>query len=483
MLHIFRSKKFARRTLYAILILIIPAFVLWGAGSISKRPGIIGTIGKQKIRENDFVKSLSGVKIQLLLTYANYDVFRNILRNRPLMNRMAWDRLVFLNSSRTNEHKVTNRDVLSYLSQHPLFQKNGAFDQWTYYYIIRNTLGMEPRNFEELVRENLEVNAVQNLLYRKINIPDEELKEYYHTLNDKYDISYILIDKEQFTASAEPSEEEASEYYETNLLKFQIPAKIDIEYIEIPYANITEKKEVTSKINELHMQLEKYPTTFEETAENHGVRYHKTGPISVDDLIPGTKFSKKVHDIAFSMAKEEVSPPVVSGEGEGTAYVLRKLDAFPPGLPGFEEVREAVVEKLRDAQKMKLAAEKAGIIYRDIAGKTLSLRKAAEELDQEVQTAEGVSLGGYIDNVGQARDIIERLGGASAGDIMAPLTTPKGMVITRIDVISPAEEEKFEEQREIIREQVMMDQRKRVLQKWLAGKAPEIKLERSLDTL
>ncbi len=483
MLHIFRSKKFARRTLFAILILIIPAFVLWGAGSISKGPGIIGTIGKQKIRANDFARSLRGVKIQLLLTYANYDMFRNLLRNRPLINRMAWDRLIFLDSSGTDEYRVTNRDVLSYLSQHPLFQKNGAFDQWTYFYIVKNTFGMEPRNFEELVRENLEVNVVQNLLYRKINISDEELKKYYHVLNDKYDISYILIDKEQFASSLAPSEEEAKQYYETHLQEFQIPAKIDIEYIEIPYADMDEKKEVTDKINSLHMQLEKYPTTFEETAEKHDVRYHKTGQISMDDLIPGTKFSKKVHDIAFSMGKEEVSPPVFSGEYKGTAYVLRKLDTVPSELPGFDKVREIVVEKLIDEQKMKLAAEKAEVIYKNISGQTLSLRKAAEELGQEVQTTEGISSDGYIDNVGPARNIIERTVGARAGDFIAPVNTPNGMVITRIDVISPVGDEEFEEQREIIREQVMRDQRKKVLQNWLREKAPEIKLERSLDTL
>ena len=483
MLHIFRSKKFARRTLFAILILIIPAFVLWGAGSVSKGPGLIGTIGKQKIRSDEFATSLQGVKIQLLLTYSNYDMFRDILRNRPLINRMAWDRLIFLNASQTDGYKVTNNDVLSYLGQHPLFQKDGAFDQWTYYYIVKNTFGIEPRAFEELVRENLEISVLQNLLYKGINISDAELNKYYHVLNDNYSISYLLIDKEQFTTTTPVSEEEARKYYETHLREFQIPTQIDIEYIEFPYANIDTKKAATSKANELHMHVEKYPTTFEETAGKHGMRYQRTGPISMDKLIPGTKSSKKVHDVAFSMDNGEVSPPLVVGENEGTVYILRKLETVSAELPSFEAVKEIVIARVTNKQKMQLAREKAAIIYQDISDQTLSLQKAAEELNQKIQTAENVSSNGYIDNLGPARSIIESTVGASAGDIMPPIATPKGMVITRIDVISPVSNEKFEGQQEAIRTQVIRDQRRKVLQKWLEEKAPKVTLKRQLDTV
>ncbi len=483
MLHIFRSKKFARRTLFALLILIIPAFVLWGAGSVSKGPGLIGTIGKQKIRSTEFETSLQGVKIQLLLTYSNYDMFRDILRNRPLINRMAWDRLIFLYASQADGYKVTNNDVLSYLSQHPLFQKDGTFDQWTYYYIVKNTFSMEPRVFEELVRENLEVSVLQNLLYQEINISNTELNKYYHVLNDNYSISYLLIDKEAFTATAPVSEEEAKKYFETHLREFQTPTQIDIEYIEFPYTDLDTKKAATNKANELHMRVEKYPTTFEETASKHGMRYRRTGPISMDKLIPGTKSSKKVHDVAFSMDNGEVSPPLIVGESEGTIYILRKLETVAAELPSFKVVKDIVIEKLTDKQKMQLAKEKAAVIYQDISDQTLSLQKAAEELNQKVQTAENVSSNGYIDNLGPARSIIESTVGASAGDTLPPIATPKGMVITRIDIISPVSNEKFEEQQETIRTQVIKNQRRKVLQQWLEEKAPKATLKKQLDAV
>ena len=118
MLHIFRNKKFQRRTLLCILILIIPAFVLWGAGNLFQKPVIIGTIGGEKISPDEFMKSLSGMKAELLLSYFNdYQTFSTIMKDRPLLNRMAWDRLIFLHYLSGYKKNVSDSDVLLFISR------------------------------------------------------------------------------------------------------------------------------------------------------------------------------------------------------------------------------------------------------------------------------------------------------------------------------------------------------------------------------
>ena len=68
-LSILRSRKFSKRVLLALLVIIIPAFVFWGAGSLTDRPELIGTIGGTKVYPDDFMESFQGIKSQIFMSY------------------------------------------------------------------------------------------------------------------------------------------------------------------------------------------------------------------------------------------------------------------------------------------------------------------------------------------------------------------------------------------------------------------------------
>ncbi len=172
-MNILRSKKVTRNVLLALLVLIIPAFVLWGVGGLSKKPPMVGQIGNRKIFPDAFAKSRKGIRIQILFTYyQNYETLKKILQNRALVNHMAWERLVFLTASRDQRIKITDKDILFFISNHPLFQRKGAFDKEAYNYILRNNLSVEPREFEELVRENLQIRQFRQDLVNVIDVSE-----------------------------------------------------------------------------------------------------------------------------------------------------------------------------------------------------------------------------------------------------------------------------------------------------------------------
>lgn len=483
MLRVFRSKKFARRTLIGLLILIIPAFVLWGAGNISKGQKLIGTIDKQKIYPDDFFKSMQGMKIELLLYYMNYDLFSRAMQNRPAINRMAWERLVFLNAAESKNIEVKNQDVLRFLSRHPLFQRSGSFDHKLYQHIIKNVFRLETRQFEELVRENLEVKALQIDLYKEIAIPDEELMRKYKQLNDKIAISYVLVDKAMFAEVSAPTPEEIKLYYDINVNEFHTPQKIELEYIKIPYANAEQKEEATSKLKAVYPKLEKYPTKLEEASEEHGLDYRRTGPLSQDDLIPGVKFSREIYNIASRLPEGVLSLPVFTGEEEGEVYLLRKAKDIPSRILSFEDAKDKIIEKLSNDKHMRLAGEKASALYEEISRKNISLEEAGKTIKQKTQTAEDVSLHGYIENIGPAKAIVEKALKTGAGNILSPINIPKGVILVRIDNIIPADEETFKEQKDALHGDMLRAKRQEVLARWFREKAPQTKLRKSLDEL
>lgn len=173
MLKLFRKKNVARLVLWGILILILPAFVIWGSGSLGgskeKGPTFVGLINNKKVSFDDFAQSLRAIRCQIILNYFNQPkLLDQFLSNKPFMGQLAWDRLIMAKEAAGQKIKVPDRDVINFIRSHPLFLRNGAFDEKIYGYILRNNVGMDPRTFEEVVRENLAIKRMNDALTKDI---------------------------------------------------------------------------------------------------------------------------------------------------------------------------------------------------------------------------------------------------------------------------------------------------------------------------
>jgi len=468
---VLRSKKFARRVLLAILILIIPAFVLWGVGSMGNRPQPVGKIDGKKIFPEDIAESMQGIKVQLLMTlYGNSDMLRNIMKNRALLERMAWERLVLLDAAKKARIKVTDKDVLEVISTHPVFQRDGSFNKEAYDYILRNTLAIQPRLFEEIVRQNLQVMAFRNELLKGVTVTDDEVKRFFKSVNDKAAITYLLVDKELFAGDVKLMPGEAKVYYDNNKNKMLSPAKIDIEYIAIPYGSAREKGEAVEKLKKIYPDFRTSPRQFASLAEKNGLACGRTGPFFREQLIPGVEFSKEMHAAAFALKKDEISLPLIPSSDEGVIYILHKTDEFPSEVLSFEEVRDKLSDALLDMKKLALSRKKADEIIEEVSSGNKTLEGAASEIDLEVVSTGPLASNDYIENIGPARGIIPLALTAGPGTTVSPIPTKKGALIVRTDQIFPADEAKLIESREDLRKVLLQQKQIAELEKWFREK-------------
>ena len=91
-LNILRSKKVAKKVLLGLLILIVPAFVLWGVGNLGEGPPSVGKISGRTISARDLAESVQGIHAQLVFSYyGDFQALNRILQNRSLINNMAWE--------------------------------------------------------------------------------------------------------------------------------------------------------------------------------------------------------------------------------------------------------------------------------------------------------------------------------------------------------------------------------------------------------
>lgn len=219
MLNMLRRKKTMKRIMWGLAIVIIPAFVLWGAGSMSKKSfpyKYVGTIDGLEITPEDFIKSVEEVQVALFLDYFNQpEALRRIRNDRALLNRLAWENLIVKETAKKADISVSDEELVNFVTSHPLFLRGGVFDDRAYKYILRNSLGMLPRAFEENARGSFIVAKYKGGIVKDITVSDDKLREDYRQGSEKSKLYYVVIDE----TDRENAREKAQSIYENGAEK------------------------------------------------------------------------------------------------------------------------------------------------------------------------------------------------------------------------------------------------------------------------
>ncbi len=177
MLKFFRSKNVTKFVLWVIIILILPAFVLFGTERLStnKGPKFAGYIDSKRVSFNALYESMAAVRSQAVLNYWNdRERVRDIINDNALVANLAWERLIMLSEAKKDKIAVTDPEVADYLKGHPIFSRNGVFDNKLYQYILQYNVGLSPRSFEEIVRDNLKIVKLEALALKDPEIKRDE---------------------------------------------------------------------------------------------------------------------------------------------------------------------------------------------------------------------------------------------------------------------------------------------------------------------
>jgi parvulin-like peptidyl-prolyl isomerase len=484
MLNIFRSKKFARRTLLGILILIIPAFVLWGSGSNVSSPQPIGTIGGKDVSVGDFEKSIQGVKIDLIFKfYGDYDTFGKLWQNKRLVNELAWNKLIEVQAAKQKNIKVNDRDVMIFLSSVPLFQRDGSFDQTMYLQIIRNNFGLEPRQFEELIREYLMVQLLLRDLFQGITVDTEKLKADHIKAASKVSFSYVFFETEKAAKDIAVSPEEVKNYYDSHKSEFLSDLKSEIEYVSFPYDDIDKKASAVSRADDFSKLARRTPKQFVELASKTDGVYGKSQAITKNDILPGIKYSESVYSAAFSLKPGDISVPVFGDESKGYVYIFHKMNDLLPKQLTQEEAYKSVEGIIKGRKAMEAAAKKAADLYERISDGKMTLEDAAKAGGLSAENVKDITIDDYIVSVGAANSLVGKALLMKAGETIAPMELSKGAIVARIDSIRSPDDASFEEKKQSLSMSKIMELQTVALKKWFAEKAPKAELKRDLGSI
>ena len=524
MLKQLRNKRLMKRIIWGLAIVIIPPFVFWGAGSAlrsrDKGPAYAGTIFGAKVSFDEYNSAWRAVKDQALMIYGTR--FRDISDQLDL-NRQAWDRLLLLKEAARERIRVSDRDVIAAIQKFPFFQSRGGFDPQTYNLVLRQAFGIQPRDFEEEIRDSLVIEKLRDQVLKNVAVTHTEIKDAYKRYYEKSTIAYIIISPERFKKRIAANESALKKYYRDNKESFRVDDQVNIEYLPFEFLAYEKDIQVTDdevkKFYEDHTEYFDRKKTFnelkeavkaacvqaraaqkaleaaekadyaladaskplEDVAKEYSLPVRETGFFTRDGMIPDIGWFPEIQKQAFRLKvgqrSELIKPASDMAKGFYIIKVKEKKDSY---LPGYEEIRQKIETTLKDEKASSLAAKEARRLHRVIAelivnppagGRALSFEEAAAKVLRSPHRSEPFARSGYVQGLGSASELGEDpFTATTKPGVLAPVAkTRAGFCIFTVAAIMPIDEKKFRKERGEFTDKVLESKKMNALNQWYAA--------------
>lgn len=387
MLKIFRKKIVSKIILWGLLILILPAFVMWGNASISrskeKGPKYAGFIDNKKVSFEELDGALAGVRSQIILNYFNQPkILDTFFSNKPLLAKIAWDRLIMVSEAKKLKIKIMDKDVIKFIQTHPLFSRSGRFDDKFYAYILRNNIGLEPRAFEEMVRENISMQKLAAALAGDLKVSEEEVADEYKKEYGKLKIEYLFIEPKGFLGKVKIEDADVKDFYEKNKdsliiksnLKGAVPDRLATfdearETIEKHLKETKAVKRVSKEGEDIYKEvieeMAKKGEAFGKAALRFGYAVKETPFFSRTDTLDNLGAAQIITQAASRLKDFEISKPVETNNGVVIFQIVGRQIADEEK---FKKEKEEYAKKVREMKSnllmedwLKKAEERASL--------------------------------------------------------------------------------------------------------------------------
>ncbi|UCD14929.1 MAG: SurA N-terminal domain-containing protein [Candidatus Omnitrophota bacterium] len=421
--------RHSKKILWVLSVIIIISFTLWGGASFIQRKGA-GTLGKIKGKEitaSDLNYYYKMAQVYFLLF--SPDKERKITHRE--ITSQAWQYLLLLSKVKEDKIIADDQEVVEAIKAMFSTQEEG-FNNELYNRFLRYRLRIEPRIFEEYIRNFIQIDKLFEK-YAKVEITDEEVKNKYIKDTLKAKIDYISIPYEKFYKKIVVEQQEIEKFYDDNSDIFKEEEKVKIKYVTINKDN-----EVFDKVDEILTQVE----NINQLKEKVSLEVKETGFLGINDPIEGLGWNPQLNKEALSLKKGKLSSPFNIG---AAVVIFEKVDERQAFLPPWEEIKEKITEKVKE-EKAKAKAEKlCKELLEKIKNKKISnLKKLARKSRLEFKQTDFFKYYDYIEGMGMDENASKIIFSLEKDQIYSePILLLKGAYIIKLVEKSAFDEEDF----------------------------------------
>ncbi|MDD5477857.1 MAG: SurA N-terminal domain-containing protein [Candidatus Omnitrophica bacterium] len=361
MLKILRNKKTAKKVWIGLAIIIIPAFALWGFGGAfrsKEETAAVGRIFGHNVSNLEFKESLSAVRTSATMQFG--DKLPEIEKYLNLQAQ-AWQRLILLHEAKVRKITVSDKEVISTIQSSPYFQDKYGFSNKVYVETLRYVFRLQPRIFEEQMRQSLTLAKLYDQVTKDVKLSDEQIRQKYTEVNQELNIHYIASLFSDFAAKIKPTDKEIASFFDKNKAMFKEPPAKD-KPARIPeLAEIKDKvkdalikegakKTAEDKIKECAEILKK--EEFIQAAKASGLKTGQTAFFKSSGQIENLGAAEIFWNTAKKLKDKELSSTLSNEKG----YYIIKLGLIKP-------IEEAKFAKEKQEFSQKLISEKKSEVF------------------------------------------------------------------------------------------------------------------------
>jgi hypothetical protein len=276
----------------------------------------------------------------------------------------------------------------------PVFQGESGFDLHKFSDFVQNALapnGLAEEHIEQLVRDQLSLNQIKQLLGTGVSIPEAEINADYQRAYDKLYVSLIRLSPDDFTKEITISDEEVQKYHETHKAELKSEEKRKVDFASLTLTDDRKKltgkeridvlQELSDRATDFTQALLEKDTDFKQVAEKFHVPVRTTGEFTATTPDPQLNVDPQLGTAAFKLSmKEPNSDPIQVTDGFYILHLAGIAEARPLTI---EEAKPKIVEAIKRSRVRELMSTKGA----EIAQQLRQATKSGQALEAVAQQA------------------------------------------------------------------------------------------------
>ena len=452
MLKVLRNKKTAKKIWIGLAIIIIPAFTLWGfSGAFRSRQETapVGKIFGRNISNIEFKDAVAAMKTMALMRFG--DKLAEVQQYLDL-EAQAWERLVVLAEAKKRHITASDKEIVQNIENSPYFQSQGVFNNKIYNEVLRYSLRIQPRTFEELTRQNIIIAKLYQQVTNKVSLSDEQIRKEYARINQEISISYSASLVSDFAKDITPTEEQIQNYYQNNKSTFKQPATFNLLYVLIADDD---------KAKSLNLLLKKH-LKLTEAARELNLETKETGLFNADNSIPGLGFSPELSGLISKLKVGEATPMIKSDK---SFYIFELKTRNEMRIPELIEIQDKVKQTWMQETAINLANQKIQQLQNEL--KSEKLLTASRNLGLKTITTNLFKYGTTIENLPNTAIFWDTAYDLNLNQPSKIISLPTGFYIIELKSKSALDENRYAKEKSDFTKKILLDKKEAYFNKFI----------------
>jgi hypothetical protein len=369
--------RYQQPILIFITLVVIAGFVLFWNGSMMTH-GVLGgsekvaSIYGQSIAQTDIQRDVHKFQIAagLGLNELVQSLAGNAENEQQALENYVWNSYVFDHEADALEVYATDAEVQDELARVPGFQTNGQFDPVKLTSFVQErlpSLGFSDAIVDELVRNQVRVRKVTDLLGSTVAVTPAELENRYVEENEKMDLAVVRLNTSDLEKGIKVTDDEAKKAYNAHkeTYKSDEQRKVSIAGFELSDAQKELKgKDRTDALQKLGNDAWTFAqavvdksANFADQAKKYGAQLSMSAPFTAAQPDPALGKIPALATNVFRLSADYPSSDVL--EGPNGYYVLHLEGTVPSRPLTFDEAKPAVIAQIQKDEAGQMLQTKA----------------------------------------------------------------------------------------------------------------------------